>query len=90
MLESRSSPRSTWVISIVASSTGAVRVYSGSPLARQTAKSGTNSVSKVMSPRTRSFQVIDPSGIRNRTIEVRPSASKADRCSSLSSRQKPS
>jgi hypothetical protein len=59
-------------------------------LARESAKSGTFSVSKVMSPRTRSFHVIEPSGIRNRTTGARPSASKAARCSADRSRQKPS
>ena len=78
------------MISISASSTGLTSVYSGSPLARQRAKSGTNSVSKVTSPRTRSFHVIEPSGIRNRTTGWRPSATNAATCSSLSSRQKPS
>ena len=34
--------------------------------------------------------MIEPSGIRNRTIDVRPSASNAARCSAESSRQKPS
>ncbi|CPU00950.1 Uncharacterised protein [Mycobacteroides abscessus] len=55
---SRSSPRSTWVIFINASSTGFTKVYNGSPLPRVSAKSGTTPAAKVVSPRTKSFQVM--------------------------------
>ena len=88
--DSRSSPRSTWVMCIIASSTGLTSVYSGWPLALATAKSGTCSVWNVMSPRTRSSQVSSPSGIRKRLTGWRSSARNAATCSSVSSRQNPS
>ena len=72
--DSRSSPRTTWVIFMSTSSTATASVYSGEPSARARTKSGTCSWSKVTSPRTRSVNVVDPSGIRNRTTGLRPSA----------------
>ena len=81
-----SSPRSTWVTRISASSTGFTRVYSGCPLARTTTKSGTVPALKVISPRTMSVKEMSASGIRRRQVGSRPSDRKAAFCSSVSSR----
>jgi len=72
--ESRSCPRTTWVIFISTSSTATASVYSGDPSARTSTKSGTCALSTVTSPRTRSVNVVDPAGIRNLTAGLRPSA----------------
>jgi antirestriction protein ArdC len=74
------------VIFISASSTGLTKVYSGSPVARVSAKSGTVPAPNVVVPRTRSCQVRSASGIRSRSTGLRPSASNAARCSSVRSR----
>ena len=51
-----SSPRSTWVIRMRASSMGLTSVYRGFPLARTTTKSGVEPALKVISPRTMSVK----------------------------------
>ena len=84
----RSSPRSTCVILINTSSTGLTKVYNGSPLARVSAKSGTTPAAKVVSPRTRSRQLMSSSGIRSRSTGLRPSSTNAARCASVRSRSK--
>src|SRR5262249_53780793 len=50
-------------------------------------KSGTCAWSKVTSPRTRSVNVVEPSGMRNRTTGLRPSASYSATCSAVRIRQ---
>ena len=72
--ESRSSPRTTCVICISMSSTATASVYSGLPSARASTKSGTCAWSKVTSPRTRSVNVVTPSGMRSRITGRRPCA----------------
>lgn len=81
-----SSPRSTWVMFISASSTGLTKVYNGSPLARVIAKSGTEPAAKVVGPRTRSSHERSSSGIRNRSTGLRPAARNSARCASVRSR----
>ena len=88
--ESRSSPRTTWVIRISMSSTATASVYSGLPSARASTKSGTFAWSKVTSPRTRSVNVVDAVRHAQPDHRRRPSARKAPACSAVTVRQCPS
>ena len=79
-----SSPRTTWVMPISASSKALESRNIGMPVDRRSTKSSMVLFSKVTSPRTRSVKVVVPSsGTRNRSAVAGP-------CSRPRSRQKPS